>query len=292
MYSSYFSGSITLKSKENVFIDMKKLVYTLALIMSGIFLTNCGGSGEKKEESSDKTKQALEAFVEEEFEYPIPTSYEVTNMLQKAKANFVFDITNSPDNYANYETDWQKAMNLGVYGADLSYASTYNRQEELTQFLDVIRRLVDDLNISTAFNASMVSRVERNLENKDSLILIVTESFYETYNYLNKNGSEKTSILVIAGSVIEGLHITSQLIISSDYNEELMLVLANQKDQVKKLVSLMEAHADDENVNRVLPKLRYIDLFFDQLGADNVINKAQFNDIYESIKEMRSTVVG
>ena len=271
---------------------MKKLIYTLALLLSGTILWNCGGSGEKKEEDNGKTKAALEAFVEEEFEYPIPTSYEVTNMLQKAKANFVFDITNSPDNYVNYETDWQKAMNLGVYGADLSYASTYNRQEELSQFLDVIRRLVDDLNISTAFNQQMVTRVESNLENKDSLILIVTESFYETYNYLNKNGAEKTSILVIAGSVIEGLHITSQLIISSDYNADLMTVLANQKDQVKKLVELMEAHADDENVNRVLPKLRYIDLFFDQLGADNQITKAQFNDIYESIKEMRSTVVG
>jgi hypothetical protein len=270
---------------------MKKHIYTLALLLVALVLWNCGGTGEKKE-NNDKAKQALEAFVEEEFEYPIPTSYEVTNMLQKAKANFVFDITNNPENIVNYETDWQKAMNLGVYGADLSYASTYNRQDEVTQFIDAIRRLVNDLNISTAFNKQMVDRVERNMENKDSLILIVTESFYETYNYLNKNGEEKKSILVIAGSVIEGLHITSQLIISSDYNDQLMDVLANQKSQVKKLVELMDAHADDENVNKVLPKLRYIDLFFDQLGADGKITKAQFNDIYESIKEMRTTVVG
>jgi hypothetical protein len=271
---------------------MKKLIYTLALLLVGSILWNCGGTSEKKEEGNDdKAKQALEDFVEEQFEYPIPTSYQVTNMLQKARANFVFDITNNPENIVNYETNWQKAMNLGVYGADLSYASTYNRQEEVTQYLDAIRRLVDDLNISTSFNKEMVERVERNIENKDSLILIVTESFYDTYNYLNKNGEEKTSILVIAGSVIEGLHITSQLIISSDYNDMLMDVLANQKDQVKKLVELMDAHADDENVNKVLPKLRFIDLFFDQLGPDNKISKAQFNDIYESIKEMRSTVV-
>ncbi|MFT4738908.1 MAG: hypothetical protein ACI8QD_002932 [Cyclobacteriaceae bacterium] len=279
------------KSKENVFRQMKKLIYALTVIVSSAILFSCG-SGEKSEQSTDKTVEALEAFVEEEFEYPIPTSYEVTNMLQKAKANFVFDITNSPENLVNYETEWQKAMNLGVYGADLSYASTYNRQEEIAQFLDVSRKLIEDLNISTAFNKGMVDRLERNVENKDSLILIVTESFYETYNYLNINGEEKTSLLVIAGSVIEGLHITSQLIISSDYNDELMKVLANQKSQVKKLVELMDAHADDENVNRVLPKLRYIDLFFDQLGESSDVSKAQFNDVYESIQEMRSTVVG
>ena len=99
-------------------------------------------------------------------------------------------------------------------------------------------------------------------------------------------------MLVIAGSVIEGLHITSQLIISSDYNETLLEVLANQKDEVKKLVELMDAHAEDENVNRVLPTLRYIDLFFDQLGDDTVITKGQFEDIYNSVKDMRATVVG
>jgi hypothetical protein len=271
---------------------MKKLIYLLALTVSGTLLVSCGGGSSDSEANTEETRQALETFVEEEFEYPIPTSYEVTNLLQKAKANFVFDITNDPENVINYETNWQKAMNLGVYGADLSYSSTYNRQEETTKFLDASRKLVEDLDISTAFNAAMLDRIETNLENKDSLILIVTESFYETYNYLNKNGEEKTSLLVIAGSVIEGLHITSQLIISSDYNDDLMKVLASQKDQVKRLVELMDAHADDENVNRVLPKLRYIDLFFDQLGPDAVVSKPQFNDIYEAIKEMRATVVG
>jgi hypothetical protein len=270
---------------------MKKLIYLLALTVISALMVSCGG-GSGEEANTEDTRQALETFVEEEFEYPIPTSYEVTNLLQRAKANFVFDITNDPENVINYETNWQKAMNLGVYGADLSYSSTYNRQEETTKFLDVSRKLVEDLNISTAFNEAMLNRIETNLENKDSLILIVTESFFETYNYLNKNGEEKTSLLVIAGSVIEGLHITSQLVISSDYNDDLMKVLATQKDQVKKLVELMDAHADDENVNRVLPNLRYVDLFFDQLGPDDIITKAQFNDIYESVTEIRAAVVG
>ncbi len=270
---------------------MKRIFYTSLIATSLFIIVSCGG-GNQKTEDEGETIAALESFVEEEFDYPIPTSFEVTNMLQKADANFVFNITNDPDNVNNYETIWQKAMNLGVYGADLSYASTYNRQEETVRFLDASRILVDDLNITTAFNTQMVDRVEKNLENKDSLILIVTESMWETYNYLNKNGEEKTSLLVIAGSVIEGLHITSQLIISSDYNEMLLDVLANQKDEVKKLVELMDAHADDENVNRVLPTLRYIDLFFDQLGEDTKISKGQFEDIYNSVRDMRSTVVG
>ncbi len=73
--------------------------------------------------------------------------------------------------------------------------------------------------------------------------MIITESFYQTYNYLNKSGDEKTSLLVVAGSVIERLYITAQLIEASDYNASLMNVLAAQKDQVGDLTTLMEAHA-------------------------------------------------
>ncbi len=270
---------------------MKNSFKVLLTLVGALFFVGCGG--EKASESeTEEAQQALESFIQERFEYPIPNSYEVTNMLQEANANFVFNITNDPENVASYETTWQKAMNLGVFGADLSYASTYNRQEETMMFMDASKTLIDDLNITTAFNKSMAERIERNLENKDSLIIIIGESFADTYNHLMQNGEEKTSLLVIAGSVIEGMHITSQLIIASDYNETLMEVLSNQKDEVKELVQLMDAHAEDQNVNRVLPTLRYIDLTFDQVSAEAPMTRGQFNDLYNSVKDMRATIIG
>ncbi len=272
---------------------MKKLLYFFSLVFAAVLLTQCSGNATKETpEEKEETKKELSTFVEREFEYPIPTSYEVTNMLQKANANFVFNITNSPANVDNYVATWQKAMNLGVYGADLSYASTYKRQEETTQFLNASRQLVEDLNITTAFNADMVEKVEENLDNSDELILIITGAIYDTYNHLNTNGEELNSLLVIAGSVVEGLYITGQLIVASDYNEQLMEVLAAQKEQVTKLVELMEKYQDDENVNRVLPKLRYINLFYEQIGDNGSITESQFNDVAESINEMRATIVG
>ena len=270
---------------------MKKLLSTVFLCSLVFIFSQCGQGSEKTAAQKEEAKKELSTFVENEFEYPIPTSYEVTNMLQKANANFVFNITNDPANVDKYVAEWQKAMNLGVYGADLSYASTYNKQEETVQFLNSARQLVEDLNISTAFNAEMIERMEENLDNKDEMILIVTESLYNTYNHLNKNGDELNSLLVIAGSVIEGLYITGQLIVASDYNQDLMEVLASQKEQVQKLVELMEKFADDENVNRVLPKLRYISLFYDQLGGEGSITEDQFNDVIGSINEMRTSVV-
>lgn len=270
---------------------MKTIFNFAGLAFLGLVLTFCGGSKKENEQAAEKKKQ-LEEFVEKQFEYPIPTSFEVTKMLQDAKATYLPEITNSPDNVDKYVPEWQKALNLGVYGADLSYASTFDKQQETVAFLNASRKLVEELNIATAFNSSLLNRIESNLDNKDSLILIITESFYDTYNYLNNNGEEKTSLLVVTGSVIEGLYLTAKLIESSNYDAQLMSVLGNQKDQVQKLAALLEKHGEDANVNKVLPTIRYISLFYDQLGEDGTITRGQFDDVFESIRDMRATIVG
>ncbi|MEP0985014.1 hypothetical protein [Ekhidna sp.] len=271
---------------------MKKNLVYISFLTSAFFLISCGGGKKANEESSAEKKEEIESFVEKEFTYPLPTAFEVSQMLGNANTTYSPDIVNDPSKADQYVATWQKAANLGVYGADLSYAATFDKTQETIDFLDVSKKLIDDLNITSAFNVSMAQRIENNMDNIDSLIFIVTESFYDTYNYLNQNGEEKTSILVIAGSVIEGLHITCELVKMSENKGELMAVLANQKAQVVKLVELMENHQDDENVSKVLPNLRYINLVYDQLGDGTEMTEGQFNDIANSVKEMRDHIVG
>lgn len=270
---------------------MKQHKISAFLILPALLFFSCSG-GKQSEQQAQEKKEKLEAFVEKTFEYPIPTSFEVTKMLQDANASYIPEVSNAPANVDRYITEWQKALNLGVYGADLSYASTFDKQQQSIEYLNASKKLIDQLNITTAFNQNLVRRIESNIENKDSLILIVTESFYTTYNYLNQNGEEKTSLLVVSGSVIEGLYITSKLIEASNYNKDLMKVLASQKEQVQKLTALLEAHSTDENVMKVLPFLRYVNLFYEQIGEDGDISEGQFNDVASSIAEMREEIVG
>jgi len=269
-----------------------KIKYLPILLAGSLITTSCGSGSSGSEQANTEKKEEIESFVEKEFTYPLPTSFEVSQMLGNANAAFSEEIVNSIEKVDEYVATWQKAANLGVYGADLSYAATFEKTQETIDFLEVSRKLIDELNITSAFNASMAERVENNIENLDSLIFIVTESFYDTYNYLNQNGEEKTSILVIAGSVIEGLHITCQLIAQSENKGELMGVLANQKAQVAKLVELMETHQDDENVSKILPNLRFILLGYDQLGEETEMTEGQFADIASYVKEMRDLIVG
>ena len=108
---------------------MNRKVNIALLVALSVVLTYCSSSKKDAEKAAEK-KQELEEFVEEQFEYPIPTSFEVTKMLQDASASYDDAVTNSPANVDKYETEWQKALNLGVYGADLSFASTFDKKGE------------------------------------------------------------------------------------------------------------------------------------------------------------------
>ena len=85
--------------------------------------TDKTGSKELEAAESDTLKDAV---IESISGYPLPTAFEITNMLNEAGAPYILSISNPASNAGNYFTQVEKAINLGVYGADLSYASTYD----------------------------------------------------------------------------------------------------------------------------------------------------------------------
>ncbi|MFY0653991.1 MAG: hypothetical protein JXQ96_18260 [Cyclobacteriaceae bacterium] len=272
----------------------KITIKTLALIIVAGVLFSCSGN-KKAEQASNETeekKETINKIAQTEFKYPIPTSYQVTELLQGAGAAFVLAITNDPGNVEKYETQKSKALNLGVYGADLSYASTYNRQDETLKLLEASKTLIDGLEIPNVFTQSMADRIETNIEEKDSLINIITQSFYDTHAQLNQAGESKLALLVVAGSWIESLYITSNLAISSNYDKQIMDIVGNQKIAAKKLAELCENYKDDSDVKSILPLIRFMNLIYDGVIEGAGITEGQLGDILENVESTRSEIVG
>lgn len=254
-------------------------------------IASCGNKKSTEKQEIPIETEEISEIVKKEFKYPIPTSYQVTQLLQDADAAFVLDITNSVENVDKYETQRDKALNLGIYGADLSYASTYNKQEETMQLLQASRGLIDGLQISNVFTQAMADRIEANIENKDSLISIISKSFYRTYEQLNQNGQDKLALLVVAGSWIEGLYITAQLAISSNYDERIMDIVGNQKLAAQKLAELCEKYQDDEDVKSILPLIRFMNLIYDGVIEGSRITQGQLGDILENVESTRNEII-
>ncbi|PIB34559.1 hypothetical protein BFP72_03605 [Reichenbachiella sp. 5M10] len=269
---------------------MKNILNSAFLVLLTGLVISCGS---KKEAPTEKVTTAnVKEVVKREFDYPIPTSFEVTTVLQDAGAAFVLNVTNPVENVDKYETQRAKALNLGIYGADLSYASTYNMNTETMALFKASKKLIDGLDVPGVFNEKMVSRVQQNIDNQDSLILIITESFYNTYEQLNQTGQDKISFLVVTASWIEGLYITTQLTVSSNYDKRLMAIVAEQKKSAQILTEAAAKYADDEDIQSIMPLLNFMQLTYDGIDPAVGITKGQLDDIMENVESTRNEITG
>jgi hypothetical protein len=222
-------------------------------------------------------------------DYPLPTAFEVTKLLIDAGAGYILDLCNRTENIDTYINLRSKALNLGVYGADLSYAATYNQTQETMQYMEATSKLINDLQISTGFNQSLVTRVEENLDNVDSLILLITDSFISTYEYLIENEQDNISVLVMAGSWIEALYITTQISIISINNEKIVDIISDQTNTLDKLIELMEPLKDDPMIQDTHTSLKELKTHFDE--ADGTFTKEQLDALIEKTESVRGKIV-
>lgn len=268
-------------------INLLKSIGCALLVVS--ILSSCGAKKAKEAEKIEVTKE--EAF-ESVTNYPIPTSFEVIQLINKAGASYIISICNPFENVNKYFTEKDKALNLGVYGADLAYATTYQMKQETMNYLNVSKKLVDELNISTGFNRQLAKSVEANIDNKDSLILIITNSYYDTYRNLVKNGKDNQSLMVIAGSWIEGLYISSQIAISSRDNVDFVSIMANQKAALGTIMELLKARGEnDAEMSEIITLLTPMVEVYSTVDGTTLTDE-QFKGIVENIAKVRNSIVG
>ena len=277
---------------------LKNLVAKTSIfaVAMSLFLIGCGdGSTEQTNESTEDSVVAV-ADQAEKLVYPLPTPLEITNMLNKAGASYILDLSNQPGNVDKYFTESQKALNLGVYGADLSYSATYNKSQETMDFFVCTKKLRDGMDIQTPYNEDLSTRIEVNIENKDSLYDILTSSFKNTFEYLNDNGKGAISVMVLAGGWVEGLYISSQLaLLNKDNNSEILQGIADQKESLDKLITLMETYKDNQDVSDVLADLNGVKASFDELKKVEdkyKMTEEVFEKINEKVEALRKKIVG
>lgn len=268
---------------------IRNTLQIMAFSAMAILIFNSCGTKQAKEAEELESVSKEQAF-EGVTSYPIPTSFEVIQLINKAGASYILSICNPVDNASKYFTEKAKALNLGVYGADLAYSTTYQMKQETMNYLNVSKKLIDELNISTGFNRELAQKVEKNIDNKDSLILIITDSFYDSYKYLVENGKDNLSLMVITGSWVEGLYITSQIALTSRNNTEFIKIMANQKAPLSKLEELMQPRAQDKEIGELISALKPIVDIYSKVEGETLTNE-QFQAIVENITKVRNAFV-
>jgi hypothetical protein len=271
------------------------LVFASLLVITYLF-TGCHGKSPKSQVSKERKTttgemtESKDQVIKEISDYPLPTSFEVTRLLIESGASYILDLCNKTENVSKYISLKSKALNLGVYGADLSYAATYNQTQETMKFLEASSTLVDELQISTAFNQTLVDRVEANIDNVDSLISIISDSFYDSYKYLQENNQDKISLLVLAGSWIEALYITTQItVVTQRDNQKIIDIISDQESSLSKLLEIMDPVKEDPLITDIYTSLSGILALYE--NAEDPFSKKDLENVLKATEVLRNKII-
>lgn len=266
----------------------------ISLFVIGVFMLSACNMKRKSSGDTAESADTLEkARVEQDvraFVYPLPTTFEVTEMLNRIGAAYILTLSNPVSNVERYLTEKSKAINLGVYSADLSYASTYNQKQATIDYMDVSKKLIDALNISGAISPDIVDQIEAQQDNKDELVNLITNTFYDTYEFLNQADRGSVSMLVLAGSWVEALYIVTHITEDTFKNKEMVKIVMDQKSSLNTLMNLMEVVKEKPAVAEVMTDLKPVHDIYNSVDAGS-ITEAQMADIIREVGIVRAKMV-
>ena len=269
------------------------MVSLAMMVVAATLLPGCNSCNKDQltnKEVSDTIKQDLTLSPEaKNLLYEFPTPFEVTSLLEQAKAGYIFDITNPITNTGKYVTEKTKSLNLGVYSADLAYSATYNQVDNTNKFLGCTSKLADELGIAGVYHPDLVEKIKNLGNNKDSLVALVSTVFLSTNDFLSANNRNQIAIYIAAGAFVEGLYLASSLNVVASDNTQITTIILKQQDNYNKLVAMLELYPNDEamkSINDEVVKLK--PLFMDYGLVENQklpqANADKVNDLVESVR--------
>ncbi|RLD61584.1 MAG: hypothetical protein DRI95_14045 [Bacteroidetes bacterium] len=261
------------------------------ILMISFTLSSCVNSSKdgSKKETQEKSKSIVSDLDNDvsEFVYPLPSAYEVTELLNNIGIGYMLGMSNSVENVSRYFTAKSKAYNMGIYATDLSYASTYKMTQETMLYLEALNQLGSDLGISSIYNEDLLKSIESNVNNKDSLIEIISITINETYDYLNKNGKGDLSILMVAGGWIEGMYLTTNVSENYQNNPEIVKVIYAQKPSLVSLLKIADERKENSEIQELIDDLQPIKKAYDDVTNANLTDD-QIRAIASAVETLRT----
>ncbi|MEQ9423418.1 MAG: hypothetical protein RJQ09_03290 [Cyclobacteriaceae bacterium] len=298
--------------KLNLYQTLNALVLGLSVL-----LWSCGGgsessdSGEGSESSEfdsaqDQVNQEIDRVVHE-----LPPPTEVPLLLQQVGADFNSKVANDIDKVDGYQSNDKAALNLGVYATDVGYFASYEQVQDALKYMDGCQKLADYLGIASAFDVSLLRRFEQNIGNRDSLAVLVNQAMVQAEEQLESNSRTKIAALALAGSYIEGLYISTQVIKNYPTDlppearnlvlEPLIRLVADQQKPLLDLIGVLKNIEQDEIVENMEVEMGVLRFYYDEIGdiekkisedaAHVVLDEGLLKDITNEIARIREQII-
>jgi len=267
----------------------KNTINLVFLSVISLVIASCTGGEGTEEASEDLTIDSAAATVLQigNVVFCIPSPIQTAILIKDVGANYDKEMLNATQNTNSYSTNYQKALNLGIYGADLGYATIYEQPQDGIKYLKVVEGLADDIGVSGAFSVEMMKRITENLGDQDSLLGMVSDCYRAANAYLQNNDRDDACALILAGGWIESLYFVTR-IAGSMTNQEIINRIGEQKNTLNNLIKLIEPHYNQPEFRELLDQLIDLSYEFDEVEIKYTFEQPKV-DVNKQISTINST---
>ncbi|MCU0378476.1 MAG: hypothetical protein MUC78_09480 [Bacteroidales bacterium] len=209
----------------------------------------------------------------------LPTPLEIAHLIQGTGAKFDETLLNPVENKSNYTTSKSMALNLGVYTCDLSFASMYDQTSMIINYMEAAESMASGLGILDAIDDATIERLEQNINNRDVIMEIVSETFLNSQSYLEDDEQHAVAATIIAGGFIEGLYISTNMVdMKSFKGNKLVSTIADQKMSVDDLVRLLESYTDNTAIQELIVPIKELKVIYDRIERSTTPSSTEYDD--------------
>ncbi len=260
----------------------KELTVTTAI--SGVIILSFIACNNNTTTSVDKSKDTAnvinQATRADSVTDQLPNLLEIGATIKNSGLKYIPGLTNPISDASQYNTAFDKDINLGIYFADLSYCTLNKQNEKSTSYLKAVKTIADGIGIGQIFGSGAFSqRYQANLDNQDSLASIVADLQSKTDNLLKANLRNNMRAVIYSGAWIENMYIGAKVNANSK-NSNVELQVIEQMTLLDNILKVLgEYKSSDQAMQDLYTGLSQVaDAYhgFDEVKNYNPDSKQQF----------------
>ena len=286
--------------------SMRKIIWSLGIIL---LFNSCNLFSSKKNKEQVSEGELLEYQLMKEnadkmkrIFFVLPSPIEISLLIKKSGVHFREDLLNSMENLPGYSTSSSRAIALGVYCADLSYASLNEQYQISIEYMNVSRSLAESLGILRTVGQDKVRLLESNVTNKELIVDIVSEIYMESNQQLREQDRYSLSALMLIGGWVECMYIATQSVnLNKKSHEELINQILDQKLSLESIKTVLRDNQADPIIKPIYQNVLQLEKLFEMSiktsdmkeGADFIdsVDELIFVQLVAKIGDMRDYLV-
>ncbi|MBI9057425.1 MAG: hypothetical protein JEZ01_06595 [Labilibaculum sp.] len=225
------------------------------------------------EENTEKMKR---------FFFVLPSPIEISILIKKSGVHFQENLLNSTENLPGYSTSPSRAIALGVYCADLSYASLNEQYQISIEYINVARNLAESLGVLRTVDQEKINTLENNVTNKDLIVDIISEIYMESSDQLREQDRYSLAALMLIGGWVESIYLATQSVSLDEESHQLLIKqILDQKLSLESIKTVLRDNQSDPTIKPIYMDVLQLEKLFDRCVKNT--NSEETNDFRESV---------